>query len=77
MDKLSHNWQVIITAFTVGMILFAILNWGPVTRRFNILEPKDPGKALKIFFIFLIALWVVVGVAMSIGLFFGVLGAGG
>lgn len=77
MDKASHDWQVVFTAFVVGTVIFVLLNWGPVAKRIPILEPKDPEKGLKIFFIIVIGLWVVVGIAMSIGILLKVLGVGG
>ncbi|MDH5639068.1 MAG: hypothetical protein OEZ04_11300 [Nitrospinota bacterium] len=75
MDTQAHDWQVIVTAVVAGMVIFILFSWGPVARRFNILEPKDPAKGLHVFFIILVVLWVIVGVAISIGLLLRGLGA--
>jgi len=76
METQPHEWRVITTALVAGMTLYALLNWGPIARRFNILEPRDPARGLRVFFIIFIAVWVVVGIAVSIGLLLKVLGGG-
>ncbi|MDH5509414.1 MAG: hypothetical protein OEZ32_03565 [Nitrospinota bacterium] len=75
MDKQTHDWQVIVTALVTGMVIFLLLSWGPVSKRINILEPKDPAKGLRALFIVLIALWVIVGLVVSIGLLLRGMGA--
>ena len=77
MEQGDHTWLSIIIAFVVAMAVYLFFSLEPVARRINLLEPKDPEKGMKIFFIILIALWVIVGLAVSFGILWRALkGAG-
>lgn len=75
MEERHLKLLIYVIAAGVGATVIAMLAWSPAARVLDRIQP-DPEKRFKIVFLIGLALFVIVGIAMSIGIMLKLLGVG-
>ncbi|MGK7345269.1 MAG: hypothetical protein ACNS63_05625 [Candidatus Nitrospinota bacterium M3_3B_026] len=73
MEEKQLKFLIYVITAGVGATVITMFAWGPAARFMDRIQP-DPEKRFKIVFLIGLALFVIVGVAMSIGIMLKLLG---